>query len=159
MDLHLIKADDDGRFCSSSDFGGTLAEDCGTQEQSCFYGNCKAANGERPDWDGDGSGTSAGDPSLDIDDLCGFGPENINIDLAEPGEYLVAVDFFGFTGCSGNGIVGNTVRLYLYGQLHAEHFRDLDNGDWWEVAVIHWPGAGNGSPCIEDLSTTTAECG
>jgi hypothetical protein len=159
MDLHLIKADDGGRFCSAQSFDGALSESCGTQDFACYYGNCKASAGARPDWDGDGTAGSDGDPSLDIDDLCGFGPENINIDLAEPGEYLVAVDFFGFTGCSGNGSTGNTVRLYLFGQLHAEHFRDMDDGDWWEVAVIHWPGVDNGSPCVEDLSTPEAECG
>jgi hypothetical protein len=165
MDLHFVKQQSDGRFCASGslDLGEGphsvgLVEGCGT-DFSCYYGNCKASNSNRPDWDEDGTNGSDGDPSLDIDDLCGFGPENINIDLAVEGEYVVGVDFFGFTGCSGSGTVGNTVRIYLYGQLQAEFFRDLDNGDWWEVAKIYWPGeTGMYVPCIEDLTTTEEEC-
>ena len=137
---------------------GTLVESCGTSTQACYYGNCKSSSSSSPDWDGDGVFGSAGDPSLDIDDLCGFGPENINIDVAEPGRYLVGVDFFGFTGCSGSGSIGNTLRVYLYGQLQAEFFQDMENGDWWEVAVIYWPGSTGGAACIEDLSTTDVEC-
>lgn len=158
MDLHFMKEDDQERFCASGTFDGGLSESCGTTEYACYYANCKATNGGRPDWDNDSVTGSEGDPSLDIDDLCGFGPENINIDVAVAGSYLVGVDFFGFTGCSGSGSVGNTLRLYLYGALQAEFYRDMDSGDWWEPAIIHWPGIGNGAPCIEDLSTTELEC-
>jgi hypothetical protein len=159
MDLHFVKKQDDGRFCASSslDLGAGLVEGCGT-DYSCYYGNCKASSSSRPDWDDDNVNGSEGDPSLDIDDLCGFGPENINIDVAAAGEYLVGVDFFGFTGCSGSGSIGNTLRIYLYGQLQAEFFKDMDNGDWWEVAVVYWPGSTGGVACIEDLSTTEEEC-
>lgn len=158
MDLHLMKADDQGRYCGASAAQGGLAESCGTTSYACYYANCKATSGNRPDWDDDGENGTEGDPSLDIDDLCGFGPENINIDLAAPGSYLVGVDFFGFTGCSGSGAVGNTLRLYLYGALQAEFYRDMENGDWWEPAIIHWPGVDQGVPCIEDLGTTELEC-
>jgi hypothetical protein len=151
MDLHLIKMNGQGQFCAGSGVDlGPVAESC-SPTQVCYYGN------RNPDWDGDGTSPSDGDPSLDIDDLCGFGPENINIDLAEPGSYLVGVDFFGFTGCSGSGTVGNTLRIYLYGQLQAEFYQELQSGDWWEVAIIHWPGDA-GVPCIEDLSTSALEC-
>jgi hypothetical protein len=161
MDLHLLKMTPGNEFCGTSGlaYGDTSrARGCGTT-WSCYYGNCKATSSSRPDWDLDGVSGSPGDPSLDIDDQCGFGPENITIDTAEPGQYLVGVDFYGFTGCSGSGSVGNTIRLYLFGQLQAEFFKDLVNGDWWEVAIIHWPGVGQGSPCIEDLSTPEQECG
>jgi hypothetical protein len=159
MDFHFLKKQSDDRFCASSslDVGAGLVEGCGT-DFACYYGNCKASSSSRPDWDEDNVNGSEGDPSLDIDDLCGFGPENINIDVAAPGEYLVGVDFFGFTGCSGSGSIGNTVRVYLFGQLQAEFFKDMDNGDWWEVAVIYWPGSTGGQACIEDLSTTEEEC-
>src|SRR5690606_7681426 len=104
MDLHLLKMTPNNQFCATSGLGfGGLASGCGTT-WACYYGNCKAASSSRPDWDLDGTAGSPGDPSLDIDDLCGFGPENITIDTAEPGQYLVGVDFFGFTGCSGSGI-------------------------------------------------------
>ncbi|MFZ9886162.1 MAG: hypothetical protein ACO3JL_01565 [Myxococcota bacterium] len=159
MDLHLMKESSGGQFCASSgvDLSGAVADSCGG-DYSCYYGNCKATSGGRPDWDDDGVAGSEGDPSLDIDDLCGFGPENINIDVAEPGAYLVGVDFFGFTGCSGSGSVGNTIRIYIYGALAAEFFRDLDSGDWWEPAIIHWVDPADGVPCVEDLSTSAEEC-
>jgi hypothetical protein len=158
MDLHFIKKDESDQFCASSglDLGGGVAEPCGT-ENACYYGNCKATSSSRPDWDNDSINGSDGDPSLDIDDLCGFGPENINIDLASPGEYLVGVDFFGFTGCSGSGSVGNTLRVYLFGQLYAEYFRDLENGDWWEVAIVHWSDDPT-EVCVESIETGAIDC-
>lgn len=157
MDLHLVKEDSQGRFCATGVTAGPIATDCGfTSEQDCYYGNCKATSSSTPDWDGDGILQSEGDPSLDIDDLSGYGPENINIDVAPAGRYLVGVDYFG--GSSGSGIVGNTIRIYLYGQLQAEFFSELTNSDWWEVAIIDWPGVGGGAPCIEDLSTVAEEC-
>jgi len=150
MDLHVTQKNASGEFCPNGvDLGaGTVASDCGfgssTPAPDCYYGNCKATSSSRPDWDGDGVNGSEGDPSLDIDDLSGFGPENINIDNAALGEYLVGVDYFSFSG----GVVGNTIRIYLFGQLQAEFFRELNPQDYWEVGVIHWPVA-----CIDDLST------
>ena len=32
------------------------------------------------------------------------------------------------------------------------------DGDFWEVAIIHWPDPEAGVPCIEDLSTSDLEC-
>lgn len=163
MDLHLIKMNGTGQFCGTFgvDSGAGVAESCpgSSNNQVCYYGNCKQSSFGGPDWDNNGDSSSEGDPSLDIDDLCGYGPENINIDLAVPGQYLVGVDYFG-AGCfSGDGptTVGNTLRIYLYGQLQAEFYRELENGDWWEPAIIHWPGEG-GVPCVEDLSTSALEC-
>ena len=159
MDLHLIKMDAQGRFCASGGVGtgSGVAQSCGSTDNVCYYANCKQTSSNGPDWDDDGASHTEGDPSLDIDDLCGYGPENINIDLATPGQYLVGVDFFGFTGCSGSGVIGNTLRIYLYGQLQAEFYRELADEDWWEVAIIHWPGD-TGVPCIEDLGTSEIEC-
>lgn len=157
MDLHLMKQHN-GQFCTLSSVNPTsgLARGCGT-DYACYFGNCKAT-GSRPDWDGDGTGNSPGDPSLDIDDLCGYGPEQINIDEAAPGAYLVGVHFWGFTGCDGSGSTGNTIRIYIYGALAAEFFADMNSDDWWEPAIIYWPAPGEGYPCVEDLSTPEAEC-
>lgn len=158
MDLHVMKMHN-GQFCTTSsatDSSG-LARGCGT-DYSCYFGNCKPTSSSRPDWDGDGVRGSPGDPSLDIDDLCGYGPEQINIDEAPPGAYLVGVHFWGFTGCSGSGSTGNTIRIYIYGALAAEFFADMNRDDWWEPAIIYWPEPGQGAPCIEDLSTPEEEC-
>jgi hypothetical protein len=153
MDLHVTKKNDSGDFCPSGVEVGPLSQDCGSQDDDCYYANCNP-NDSRPDWDNDGSSDSPGDPSLDIDDLSGYGPENTNIDLAVEGEYLVGVDYFSSSG----GATGNTIRIYIYGQLQAEFYKELSNGNFWEVAVIKWPASGLGAPCIEDLSTTAEEC-
>ena len=94
-----------------------------------------------------------GDPILDIDDVDGYGPENINIDTVLYGTYLLSIFHY-----SGSVSPGNTVRIYLYGQLAGEFYRQLNAYDWWEVALIHWPKPGQGVPCIEDLSTEELEC-
>ncbi len=151
MDLHFTKQNEEGTYCPQAVAPGpnALSSTCASDRQSddCYFGNCKATSGERPDWDGDGV-ASEGDPSLDIDDLDGFGPENINVDTAVEGKYLVGVDYY-----SGSGTIGNTVRIYLYGQLEAEFFRDLMSGEFWEVALIDWPAA-----CVDDLMTPGSEC-
>ncbi len=148
MDLHVTKKNSGGQFCPQGvELGpGSVASSCsaGSPPDDCYYANCKATSGSRPDWDEDGTNGSEGDPSLDIDDLSGYGPENINIDNAVEGEYLVGVDYFSFSG----GAVGNTIRIYLYGQLQAEFFKELQPQEFWEVAVVHWPSA-----CVDDLST------
>jgi hypothetical protein len=155
MDLHMIKRDDSDRFCGTTAILGPVAESCsdtGT-DNVCYFGNCKPTSfGSAPDWDTT-AGRSEGDPVLDIDDLSGYGPENINIDQAVEGAYLIGVDHY-----SGAGGTGCTLRLYLYGQLQAEWYQVLDDSDWWEVAVVHWPGATGGAFCIEDLGTTEEEC-
>jgi hypothetical protein len=153
MDLHVTRKNAQGLFCPSGVAYGPLSQNCGVQSDDCYYANCNP-NDNRPDWDGDGVSGSAGDPSLDIDDLSGYGPENTNIDLAVEGEYLVGVDYFSSSG----GLTGNTIRIYIYGQLQAEFYKELGSSDFWEVAVIKWPAPGAGAPCIEDLSTTAQEC-
>jgi hypothetical protein len=155
MDLHMIKKDDSDRYCGTTAILGPVAESCsdtGT-DNVCYFGNCKPTSfGNPPDWDGT-PGRTDGDPVLDIDDLSGYGPENINIDQAVAGSYLIGVDHY-----SGAGGTGCTLRLYLYGQLQAEWYMVLDDSDWWEVAIVHWPGATGGAFCIEDLTTAAEEC-
>jgi len=154
MDLHVVKMNSSGDFCPSGVVTGPVTADCGVQSDDCYYANCNPNDGSsRPDWDGSGAPGTSGDPSLDIDDLSGYGPENTNIDVAVGGEYLVGVDHFS----SASPATGNTIRIYIYGQLQAEFYKELTDSEFWEVAIIKWPTDG-GAPCIEDLSTTAAEC-
>ncbi len=163
MDLHMTKKNDAGEYCMNgySLVGETSTTSCSGEVLDCYYGNCKPTHSSPPDWDADGVSRSSGDPSLDIDDLSGYGPENINIDEAVGGSYLVGIHHFSAPSQSGG--IGNTVRIYLYGQLQAEFYNILDedsnmDGDFWEVAIIHWPDPEAGVPCIEDLSTSDLEC-
>jgi uncharacterized protein YfaP (DUF2135 family) len=163
MDLHMTQKNEAGEYCMNgySLVGVTSTTSCSGEVLDCYYGNCKPTHSSPPDWDADGVARSTGDPSLDIDDLSGYGPENINIDEAVGGSYLVGIHHFSAPSQSGG--IGNTVRIYLYGQLQAEFYDILEedssmDGEFWEVAIIHWPDPESGVPCIEDLSTSDLEC-
>jgi hypothetical protein len=147
MDLHMIRRNIDGQYCHGSMGSGTptaaqLAEPCNganSDDQDCHFGN------RNINWDGDGSNLSEGDPSLDVDDTNGFGPENINIDLALPGSYL-----FGIANFDGSPDELNFIRLYLFGQLAGEWSQSL-SAEWFEPGVVHWPTTEGARPCLEDL--------
>ncbi|MFZ9886754.1 MAG: choice-of-anchor D domain-containing protein [Myxococcota bacterium] len=116
IDLHLKRSADD--YCS---------------DESCYWQNCKPTSFSPPEWDGI-SGRSAGDPNLDVDDLSGYGPENINVDTPGNGNYQVGVHYF-----SGTTDTYATVKIYVNGGLAFEASRELVNDDdFWEVAEVQW---------------------
>ncbi len=108
----------------------------------CFYGN------PTPDWGV--LGQVDDDPSLDIDDVNGAGPENINLNDPENTQalgsaYRVGAHYYraereSRVASYGPSLV--TVRIYLGGALAFEADRELiDTQDFWEVASIVWsPG-------------------
>lgn len=85
------------------------------------------------------TGNSADDPSLDIDDTDGFGPENVNHDKPVSNEnYRVGVHYF---ADNGQGATYATVRIYIEGALKVE-LRDQfleKEGAFWDVGFITWP--------------------
>ncbi|MDY0062664.1 MAG: choice-of-anchor D domain-containing protein [Myxococcota bacterium] len=96
----------------------------------CYYAN------PAPDWGRPGQ--AAGDPTLDIDDLDGAGPENINLDEPERGRlYRVGVHYF---ADHGYGVSFATVRVFLDGLLAAEllHRRLPTTDAFWDVGVVDW---------------------
>lgn len=119
MDLHLIR-------------GGANAMSGG----DCYYLNCTP--GTRRNW-GDPSSTDD-DPHLDLDDIPGTGPENINI--VEPSEdtYIVAVHDYPYTGVmhDPNPV---TVNVYMNGELIWTDTRAISGEDVVEeFAEIDWAG-------------------
>lgn len=161
IDLHTTREGPDGRYCIDATSGdtvveGLLSEDC-DNGLDCNYAGCKASSfGTPPEWDGQ-AGRTEGDPALDIDDLSGFGPENINVDAMAAGNYLVGVDSFSMSVPSGV-----TVRIFIFGRLAAEFFAEIDDGDWFEAAVVRWPeDILTEDPCVEDLTDGDAadDCG
>lgn len=114
---------------------GVNADYCG--QSGCYFGNCKAASGGHLEWDGV-PGRTAGDPSLDVDDLSGYGPENINIDSPVDDTYTVGVHFWG-----GTQATWATVKIFVNGALREEYSRELTNSDdFWDVAQVQWANGG-----------------
>ena len=78
------------------------------------------------------------DPSLDIDDVDGWGPENINLNNPElDTDYEVGIHYFSDHGYS---VSFATVRIFIGGVLRAEYRRQrLMDQEFWHVAQIAWP--------------------
>ena len=93
-----------------------------------------------PNWGN--SGSTSDDPSLDIDDTDGWGPENINLDEPEgtvtaPRVYSIGAFYFSDHGYGPSDV---TVRVFLDGSLAFEQtLRGLEDRQFWDVARIEWP--------------------
>lgn len=83
---------------------------------------------------------SSMDPRLDIDRVDGWGPENINLEVPEPGvRYSVGVNYF---SDHGYGQSFATVRIFIHGRLEREFIgKPMVDGEFWHVADIDWPTA------------------
>ena len=136
MDLHLLEAND-----------GSGGQGTPRTDGDCYYGNCNTSWSTPPNW-GD-PGTNVDDPGLDLDDISGTGPENINI--ADPavspydGWYEVFVhDYPGSSYTPANDV---TVNIYLDGILAQTYNFAISGEDSdYYVAKIHWP-TGNVQAC------------
>ena len=104
----------------------------------CYYANAA------PDW---GQPGPPGNPSLDIDDVNGAGPEHINLDTPEDtqvlgGHYIIGVDYYRAEDFARGGTWGPstvTIRVFLDGALAYEGQREmLATHHFWEVAAIEW---------------------
>lgn len=106
----------------------------------------------RPSW---GASGSADNPSLDLDDRGGFGPENINIETPASGEYTVAVHYFEEHGDDASTAI---VRIYTYGELVAERTRILHRNEVWEVGQVNWPAGTVGLFSAEPHTPANRSC-
>lgn len=135
LDLHLLSP---------------LAENWFQIGYDCYYAS------PTPDWGQ--LENSADDPSLDIDDINGAGPENINLDgpqntdaLGAP--YLVGVHYYN----SRDRVTGQdygpsfaTVRIFIEGELAWDYTDGGNPGEkemeaedhFWDVAQISWRETG-----------------
>ena len=116
MDLHLLAP------------GGSLETN-----NDCYYMNC--VGGGWLDW---GTfGVSDDDPSLDIDDIPGLGPENINIYEPADGVYQVYVHDYPSSVYSGANEV--TVRIYIGGELEYEETKSISGeNSYTRFASVDW---------------------
>lgn len=79
------------------------------------------------------------DPSLDIDDTDGAGPENINLNHPENNRvYRVGGHYFNDHGYGPSFV---TVRIFIQGTLRFElaNKRMAGTDQFWDVATIAWP--------------------
>ncbi|MEC7984343.1 MAG: choice-of-anchor D domain-containing protein [Myxococcota bacterium] len=119
MDLHIVRPN------------GQLETD-----NDCYYWNC--VSGGWLDWGI--FGLEDDDPSLDLDDITGTGPENTNILAPENGTFEVWVhDFPGSVYTSSNDV---TVRIYLSGVLAWEGTKTISGeNSYTRFAQVIWPDA------------------
>jgi len=102
MDLHLIAP------------GGTY----NNLYTDCYYANCTPSMSWIYNLDWGNSGYDGDDPSLDLDDIMGAGPENINIlDPQINGVYTVIVHDYQGSTSDVYGANNVTVNIYLNGSL------------------------------------------
>ncbi|MEL6183930.1 MAG: choice-of-anchor D domain-containing protein [Myxococcota bacterium] len=126
LDLHLIRSG--GTFC-----------DCAT---TVHYRDCARS----PDWF---PMTPGANPSLDLDDRSGFGPENINFEgdgtakFVPEESFTLAVHYFSNASqvSSWPTTESNaTVRVFIFGLLAAEATRTMVNErEVWIVGTLEWP--------------------
>lgn len=98
-----------------------------------------------PDWGR--RGQVEDDPSLDLDDDDGYGPENINVPSPADGAYPVRVHLF---EDGDDGDVTATVSVFTYGDLVGTWSKVLRRNQVWEVGQVNWPegsfGVSSGRP-------------
>lgn len=113
---------------------------CGTND--AYFG------GRSPNWGGGNR-----NPSLDIDDLEGFGPENINIESPAEGNYTVGVGMY--THDSDSTV---TVKIFVGGQLEFEGFQLMGQSDNWVPARVEVRGGISTVVTLNDLSDQAGAC-
>lgn len=76
--------------------------------------------------------------SLDVDDVNGYGPENITTPSVIPGDYLVQVHYYSDHD-SENAIGTNSVVVIRKGEQNPVNYYGYlsDSGDLWDVTVLH----------------------
>ncbi len=94
-----------------------------------------------PDWGVEGDWHD--DPFLDVDNIEGFGPENINLESPQPGVYRVIVHYWRDNYEDGPSTETDaTIEIFNHGNPIGQWTQHLVTDDWtWEVADIEFPGA------------------
>jgi hypothetical protein len=131
----------------------------------CYFANTA------PDW---GPAGADANPTLDIDDTDGYGPENITIDTnPASGTYSAGVHYFcshsiGSGAAPGDGPTTGTMRVYCDGSLIATYtgINLSETDDWVTVAEVDYPSCAgrsvdrrtNGSSILPASFTAARHC-
>jgi hypothetical protein len=101
----------------------------------CFWFN------NSPQW-GSASSAIKDDPTLDLDDTDGAGPENLNLehpegDPALPRFYSIGVHYW---NDHGYGVSFSTITVYLFGAVALKIDKiSMNPLDMWYVGKLNWP--------------------
>jgi len=124
LDLHLLRAQPTGTPNSDGD---------------CYYANCQGVFSSL-DWGV--PGVADDDPSLDLDDISGIGPENINIvqPAGSPYDGWYQVFVHDYPGSQYEPSNAATVNIFLNGVLAQTYNFSVSGEDTnYYVAKIQWP--------------------
>ena len=135
LDMHLVHADP-----TSTDGEAYHAT------RDCYWLSCRPGCEDFPtneceqatQWFPEHPAFEGPNPRLDIDDTNGLGPENVNIDLPNPGDYHVYVHYYAIGSGEASVRTLATVRIYADGVLHADFRRALEKNNLWAVGSIQW---------------------
>lgn len=153
VDLHMLGPG--GRFYD----GGYLA----TTQSDCFYANCNPTDG-LVDWGRNNTtqpdNNPNNDPSLDIDELWGRGPENINHDLPFDGTFKVVTHYYcSRQSGSSLGAVNPVLKVFVNGTKQLEVTKRLTQRDKWEGAIITVSGNGSNITVVPSTAAVTKATG
>lgn len=97
----------------------------------CYFSNPNPNWGDPNRWEDD--------PFLDVDDVDGFGPENVNIQEPANGTYRVVIHYW---DTHGGNPPNTTVEVLSFNRPVASYgpVRLDDVDDNWDVVDIDWPG-------------------
>jgi hypothetical protein len=126
VDLHLWRVGSGNWFDAAAD---------------CYFRNCDSSRNQDLEW---GAAGSRDNPRLDLDDVDGNGPENINIDFPEDRTYRVGVHYWDDDDFGPSTVI---IRIYCLAQLVREFepvtlraIGTSPTNDLWQVADVVWSG-------------------
>ena len=91
-------------------------------------------------------------PSLDVDDNEGYGPENINIETPLPGSTWTILAHYWNKQTDGDPYTVASLRIYARGQEVADISESLETDEvMWTVAEIQWPESDDEMPTITQI--------
>jgi hypothetical protein len=107
-----------------------------THESDCYFSNRNPVGGpDQPTW----SENPDENPTLDVDDDRGYGPENANIVHPAPGSRWVVLAHYWNKQTDGDPTATASVRLFVYGRQAVELTQTFSEDEQlWRAVEITW---------------------